>query len=137
MKEKACNLWLEAADFRCILTTGAVGSDGAALIDSKLGQEAVQRFVGLEAELGRLIAARGNHVHLVKQGLLSFPTRQFRWSLPSLQIIERSAHELAAIVGASKTLLPRPGCDSGELAWADVSKALAFLPDNIIVIDHA
>lgn len=133
MVEKTCNLWLEPADYRCILTSGAVAT-GEAVLDSRSGKEAAGRFSGLAADLGRLLTARGNHVHEIRPGLLSFPTRQYQWSAPALPIIERSAHELVALVGDKKTLLPRPGCDAGELKWEDVSKALAFLPDNIVIV---
>ena len=136
MQEKVCNLWIEAADFRCIPTSGALQSDGTALMDSGLAKEATQRHSGVELDLGRLIASRGNHVHLIKPGLVSFPFKQFEWSAPSLDIIRRSARQLATIVGTAKTLLPRPGCGPNELSWESVREALSTLPDNVIVIEH-
>ena len=136
MIEMACNLWLERADYRCILTTGVVTEEGLAVLESPLAKEAATRFAGLDLDLGRLITARGNHVHVIRQGLVSFPIQQFQWSGPNLQIIERSAQELSGLVGAAKTLLPRPGCGEGELSWEDVSQALASLPDNIVVVQH-
>jgi hypothetical protein len=137
MIEKVCNLWLEPAEFRCIPTSGAIGPDGSAMMDSPIAVEAAKRFAGIETDLGRLIAARGNHVHLIRPGLVSFPIKQFQWSAPALPVITRSAQELAALVGTAKTLLPRPGVGPGGLNWEDVAKALAALPDNIIVIQHA
>lgn len=136
MVEKVCNLWVERADYRCIPTSGAV-ANGDAVMDFGLAAEAAKRLQGIETELGRLIAARGNHVHLVRPGIVSFPVKQFQWSKPALQIIERSVQELIQLVGSAKTLLPRPGCGPNELTWEEVSKALAALPDNIIVIQHA
>jgi hypothetical protein len=135
MTEKTCNLWLEPADFRCILTTGAVNA-GEAVLESRSAREAAGRFAGLAADLGRLLTARGNHVHLIRPDLCSFPVKQYQWSAATVPVIERSAHELMAIVGEKKTLLPRPGCEPGELAWEDVAKALAFLPDNIVVVSQ-
>ncbi len=136
MIEKVCNIWIERADFRCILTSGALTTGGEAIIEGGVAAEAARRFQGVEIDLGRLIASRGNHVHLIRPGLISFPIKQYQWSGPTLQLIERSARQLVALVGNAKTLLPRPGCGPGELAWDDVAKALAFLPDNIIVIQH-
>ncbi len=136
MLEKTCHLWLESAAYRCILTSGAV-SNGEAVLETRAARAAAGKFAGLAEDLGRLLTARGNHVHLIRPGLLSFPIKQFQWSGPSLQIIERSAHELADIVKEAKTLLPRPGCEPNELKWEDVAKALAFLPDNIIVVTEA
>lgn len=136
MIEKTCNLWIEPAEYRCILTSAAV-QGGEAVLDSASARAAADRFAGLALDLGRLLTARGNHVHLIRPGLCSFPIKQYQWSGPTLAIIERSARELVQLVGAAKTLLPRPGCGLGELAWEDVAKVLAFLPDNIIIINEA
>ena len=136
MQEKTCNVWIESSEFKCIPTTGALNDDGEAVLDTGVAKEAAGRFHGLALDLGRLIASRGNHCHLIRPGLVSFPIQQYQWSGPSLQVIARSAGQLVAIVGAAKTLLPRPGCGKGELAWEDVAKALASLPDNILVIQH-
>lgn len=133
MIEKACDLWIEPAEYRCILTSAAV-ANGEAVLETPSARIAATRFAGLALDLGRLITARGNHVHLLRPGLCSFPIKQYQWAGPSLQIIERSARELAEIVGTAKTLLPRPGCGDGELKWEDVAKALAFLPNNIIIV---
>lgn len=137
MQEKTCNLWLERADYRCIPTTGALNDEGEAVMDSGVAKEAAQRFDGVAVDLGRLIASRGNHAHIIRPGLVSFPIQQYQWSGPNLQVIERSARELVELVGDAKTLLPRPGCGEGGLSWEEVSKVLASLPDNIWVIQHA
>lgn len=136
MKEKTCNLWTERAHYRCIPTTGATTSDGEAILETPVAKEAARRFHGLEADLGRLLTSRGNHVHEIAHGILSFPIQQFSWGGPSLAKIAQSARELAQLVGDKTTLLPRPGCGAGELAWEDVAKALSSLPDNVIVIQH-
>jgi len=136
MQEKVCNLWIEKADFRCIPTTGATNDDGSAVMNGPIAQEAAKKFYNIELDLGMLLTSRGNHVHLVRPGIVSFPIQQYAWSGPNLQVIERSARELMQLVKDAKTLLPRPGCDAGQLKWDDVAKVLAFLPDNIVVIDH-
>ncbi|MBK8271338.1 MAG: ADP-ribose-binding protein [Planctomycetes bacterium] len=136
MLEKDCNIWIESADFRCIPTTGATTPDGVAIMDFGVAAEAVRKFAGIDIDLGHLIKSRGNHVHQIRPGVLSFPVQQYAWSGPNLQIIERSAKQLAAIVGPSKTLLPRPGCAPGQLNWEDVKKVLEFLPDTVLAIRH-
>ncbi len=133
MIEKACNLWIEPAEYRCVLTSAAV-ANGEAQFDSRSAVEAAGRFAGLATDLGRLLSARGNHVHLIRPGLCSFPIKQFQWSLPTLAVIERSAQELVAIVGTAKTLLPRPVTDQDNPNWETVAKALSFLPDNVVVV---
>ena len=136
MIEKACNLWMETATYRCVPTSAAVNDDGEAVMDSGIAKEATSRFSGLALDLGRLLASRGNHVHLVRPGIVSFPIKQYQWSKPDLMIIQRSARELCELVGDEKTLLPRPGCGQGELSWEQVSQALGTLPDNIVVVEH-
>jgi hypothetical protein len=133
MIEKACNLWIEPADFRCILTSAAV-ANGEAVLESRSARAAGEKFAGLAGDLGRMLTARGNHVHLIRPGLCSFPIKQYQWSGPDLNLITRSARELAELVGTAKTLLPRPGCGDGELAWDAVSKAITFLPDTIVAV---
>ncbi|MBK9118819.1 MAG: ADP-ribose-binding protein [Phycisphaerales bacterium] len=132
MIEKYCDLWLEKADYRCILTSAAV-TNGEAALDSNSARQAAGRFAGISTDLARLLTSRGNHVHEIRPGLCSFPIKQYQWSGPTLPIIERSARELLALVGEKVTILPRPGCGPGELSWEDVKKALEFLPDTIIV----
>jgi hypothetical protein len=136
MNEKACNLWLEPAEYRCIPMSGAMTPDGCAIMDAGLALDAAKRFAGIDTDLGRLLASRGNHVHLVRPGLISFPVKQYQWSGPVLQVIERSARELVDLVQGAKTLLPRPVTGQGTPSWETVAKALSFLPDNIIVIQH-
>ena len=43
---------------------------------------------------------------------------------------------LVKLVKDAKTLLPRPVGPGDALSWDDVAKALDFLPENIIVIEH-
>lgn len=136
MIEKAGNLWLEPAEYRCIPTSGAIVG-GVALLDSPIAIEAKQRFNDLDSDLARLLASRGNHVHVLRPGVVSFPVKQYQWSGPNLDIIRRSASELVAIVGDAKTLLPRPVGPGDSVTWEQVQPLLAALPDNIIVIRHA
>ena len=137
MIEKSCNLWIERADWRCILTNGATNDDGTAVLDTAVAREAADRFQALDLDLGRLLTSRGNHVHELRPGLVSFPVKQYLWSGVNLPILTRSAHELIGLVGEAKTLLPRPLLGPNDPPWEEVAKALSFLPDNIVVIQHA
>jgi hypothetical protein len=136
MIEKACNLWLESADYRCIPSSGALTPDGEAIMDSGVALEATQRFQNIQVDFGRLLASRGNHVHELRPGVLSFPIKQFAWSGVSIPTIKRSVQELIAFVGPAKTLLPRPPLGPADPPWEQVAEAFASLPDNIIVIQH-
>lgn len=136
LKEKRCNLWIESAEWRCIPTPGATNPDGTGVLDHGVAKEAADRFQALEIDLGRLLTSRGNHVHVLRPGLVSFPIKQFLWSGADLRIIGRSAQELMAIVGDAKTLLPRPAGAANDPPWEEVAKVLSCLPDNVIVIEH-
>ena len=80
--------------------------------------------------------SRGNHVHELRPDLLSFPIKQYQWSGADLNIVTRSGHELADLVGSEITLLPRFNLAANDPPWEAIAEALAFLPDNIIVIQH-
>ncbi|MCH8147604.1 MAG: hypothetical protein IH987_06355 [Planctomycetes bacterium] len=137
MIERACNLWLESAQWRCIPTSGATTPSGEAIMDEGIALEAVQRYQSLDADLGRLLASRGNHVHELRQGLASFPIKQYQWSGIDLNTIVRSGHELCELVGDAITLLPRFNQGADALPWETFAEALSFLPDNIVIVQHS
>ncbi len=137
MTEKVCNLWVEPAEYRCVLTSGAVASDGTALMDSGSAMEAKKKFANIELDLGRALTSRGNHVQVLRPKLLSFPIKQYEWSGPDINVIERSARELLEIVKEAITLIPCPVGPDDAISWEDVAKRLAFLPDNIIIVKSA
>jgi hypothetical protein len=105
-------------------------------MDTGPALEATKKFQGIDADLGRMITSRGNHVHVLRPGLLSFPIKQYLWSGANIGIITRSGHELVALAAGAITLLPRFGGAENDPPWAEIAQALAFLPDNIIVIQH-
>ena len=117
MIDKVCNLWLESADFRCIPSLGATTPEGVAIMDGGVALEAAQQFHNIDADLGRLLT--------------------YEWSGLDLKIIKRSGRELAEIVGGAKTLLPRFNTAANDPPWEEIAKVLAFLPDNIIAIQHS
>lgn len=137
MIEKTCNLWLESAQWRCVPTSGATTPSGEAIMDAGIALEAVQQYQSLDADLGRLLASRGNHVHELRQGLASFPIKQYQWSGIDLSTIIRSGHELCELVGDAITLLPRFNQGANALPWETYAEALSFLPDNIVIVQHS
>ncbi|MFQ5591348.1 MAG: hypothetical protein ACE5HE_09315 [Phycisphaerae bacterium] len=136
MLDKVCNFWSEPAEWRCIPTTGALTGDGAAVMDSGVALEATQRYHHIEYDLGRLIASRGNHVHVIRPGVVSFPIQQYAWAGLSLPTIERSARQLAALVQQDRTLLPQFAPSEGDVPWDTIAAALSFLPDNIVIVSR-
>ena len=136
MVQKTCNLWIERAEYRCIPTTGALTDEGEAVLDSAIAKEAADRFTTLALDLGRLVASRGNHVHLIRPGLVSFPVKQYQWSNLKLPIIKRSGQQLQALVGEAKTLLPCLQTGKDGPSAEEIAETLSFLPDNIILVQH-
>ncbi|GAM09788.1 hypothetical protein OR1_02069 [Geobacter sp. OR-1] len=95
--------------------------------------QARERFPDLSARLGGLLTAEGNHVHLLGDGLVSFPVEESPWANPDLRLIRRSAEELKALAdlqGWARIVVPRPGCGGGGLDWPDVKRLLVDLFDD-------
>lgn len=120
-----------------ITTNGSVTRDGRAVLGRGCARQAAERMPGLAARLGALIAARGNHVHDLGGGLVSFPVEASAWSLPDLTLIARSARELrvlADLEGWKSVVVPRPGCGGGGLSWTLVKPLLAPHFDERFVV---
>lgn len=135
MIEKVCNLWIEKADYRCIPCSGAV-EEGEAVMKSGIALDASKKYPSLPGDLGRVLTSRGNHVHEIRPGMLSFPVKQYEWQAIQIPIVARSANELKELVGDKKTLLPRPHLTPNDPPWEKIAEALGELPDNIIVVQH-
>ena len=136
MQEKDCDLWIEPADYRCVPTSGAVAGDGAAVMDSGVALQAKQKYTNLDVDLGRLLTSRGNHVHELRPGLVSFPIKQYEWSGIVVDVVRRSVNELQALVGDAKTLLPRLDFKDEDVPWETIAEVLSTLPDNFVVVQH-
>jgi hypothetical protein len=125
----------------CITTNGHVTKKGEAVLGRGCARQAQVLFEALPARLGALLAADGNHVHLVAEGLVSFPVEENPWANPDLHLIERSAHELKELAdrqGWTDVVVPRPGCGGGGLSWQDVRPLLAeYFDDRFTVISAA
>lgn len=121
-----------------ITTSGSLTRDGRAVLGRGVAGQAANIVPGLAGTLGRLIGERGNHVFDLGSNLVSFPVEETAWSLPDLQIIGRSAQELASLANAAgwpRILVPRPGCGGGGLAWHDVKPVLGqWLDERFTVI---
>ena len=139
MKEAIGNIWDHLGNaIICITTNGHLTKNGEAVLGRGCAQQARKRFPDLPARLGALLSEGGNHVHILGDGLVSFPVEESPWSIPDLRLIRRSAEDLRALAdreGWTRIIVPRPGCGGGGLAWPDVRPLLAdILDDRFTVI---
>jgi hypothetical protein len=149
MKETTGNLWEQDADAICITTNGFVKKNGACVMGRGCALEATRYCPGIEFSLGALILRYGNHVYELGRWrtfaphdhptqIFSFPTKHKWIEKSDIDLIERSAHELATHtyeLGYERVVLPRPGCGNGQLSWDNVKPVLEkILDDRFVVI---
>ena len=117
----------------CITTNGHLTKKGEAVLGRGCARQAGERFPDLPSRLGALLSEGGNHVHVIAEGLVSFPVEESPWATPDTHLIRRSAQELRAFAdreGWTRIIVPRPGCGGGGLAWQDVRPLLADVFDD-------
>lgn len=143
MREMKMDLWdAPAGAWIGIPTNGTVKANGRLVMGAGVANVARERYADLDLVLGSLVKNCGNKVYVFPPGLdglrlFSFPTKHDWRSDASLELIRKSAAELAKVAKAPDVLayLPRPGCGLGGLKWEDVRPAIAdLLPDNVIVV---
>ncbi len=142
MLELTGDLWdfHSRGEFVAITTGGLVDKNGACVMPRGCAAQARELFPGVESVLGQLISQHGNHVHDLGSRIFSFPVENSPYENPEMHIIERSCRELVAMVdryGCERIIVPRPGCGSGGLDWAEVSKILVrIFDDRFLVISQ-
>jgi hypothetical protein len=129
MREESGDLWDYLGRAIVVLTThGFVNAAGESPLPRGCARQGRERFPDLPRRLGALVAAGGNHVFELGDGLVSFPVEHHWQQPPDLRLIERSARELVALADARgwpEVIVPRPGCGGGGLDWAEVRPVLA------------
>jgi hypothetical protein len=77
--------------------------------------------------LGRLIQAWGNHCLLLPHRLVAFPVKNLWEEDADLELIERSAYELALLTSVYRwrpVILPAVGTGNGNRTWNEVGPIL-------------
>jgi hypothetical protein len=145
VQEMTGNLWdfysLGERHVACITTNGFVKKNGECVMGRGCAREAKEKFPGLAKFLGDTIKQLGNKVHMFgTPQLVSFPTKHVWWEKSDLELIKKSAGELAklaALYPDNIFYLPKPGCGNGQLKWEDVKPAIeGILPDNVVIVDY-
>lgn len=129
MRETSGDMWDYLGKAVIAITTnGSVTKKGEAVFGRGCAKGAKERFPELPKRLGALLCERGNHVHYLGDGIVSFPVEHSPYENPDMRLIERSARELAEMAdreGWTTIVAPRPGCGGGGLSWKDVKPILA------------
>ena len=128
MREIVGDLWMHLGSAVVAITTGGgVDRKGQAVMLRGTARQARQLDPALPQRLGQLLVAKGNHVHELGGGLVSFPVEEGPFQVPDLSLIERSCRELVALAsdrGWGRVVIPRPGCGGGGLSWSEVKPVL-------------
>ena len=137
MLEVCGDIWELGAGVIVVTTSGSLTRAGKAVMARGVAGQAARRFPHLPGELGLLLQSSGNHVHLLSDGIVSFPVEESAWEWPDLRLIARSAQELRELAdrqGWGKVLVPRPGCGGGGLDWREVRPLLEGAFDDRFVV---
>lgn len=129
----------------CITTNGYVKVNGKAVMGRGIAKQCLERFPGIDKDLGWMIATRGHKVlcfrDAIAQLIYSFPTKHHWREKADLDLIKLSAEQLAdmAIRRPWRVyILPRPGCSNGQRDWLSEVRPIIepILPDNVHVITN-
>ena len=138
MIEAIGNIWDYKADCIVITTNGYVRQDGACVMGRGVALQAKRKFPGIEYRIGDAIRRQGNHLYNMGR-VCTFPVKHYWYQAADLDLIHRSAEELAVEARALHTLtfvMPRPGCGNGRLHWSVVRPLIEkILPDNVCIIE--
>lgn len=139
MKELVADLWT-CGGIHAITTNGFVKNNGDAVMGAGCAREAMIRYPGLPATLGRRLKKYGNHLfYFEANNLITFPVKDVWWREASVELIARSAIELDTWIQETDSkvtvYLPRPGCGNGKLTWNMVKPVIEpVLSDQVIVV---
>lgn len=134
-------LWYNKGSNIVISTNGFVKKNGECVMGRGIAFQAAQEFSWLPRRIGEYICKGGNHVFYMGENLISFPVKHNWWERADLNLIDRSAKELEALVGhleiKSPVILPKVGCHNGRLDWKDVEPILDRYLNNerFMVVD--
>lgn len=122
-----------------IPTNGIVGKNGLAIMGKGLAKQAVDHVYNLAKMLGDELKHAGNRVYCFPQyRIVTFPTKHHWINVSDLNLIVKSAHELAYLSSVHPLLfpvvMPKVGCGEGGLAWEDVESLIAGPLENLVEV---
>lgn len=122
----------------CITTNGTVLKNGKANMGGGNAKTIAQLLPWIPQKLGEKIAQAGNRVHLLGEGIVSFPVEHSFDSWADLPLVQQSAQQLRALADQNnwqQIVLPLPGCGGGGLDRKVVEKLLAeYLDERFLIL---
>jgi len=139
------NIWKyhNKDNYIVVTTNGFVKKNGACVMGRGIAQQTRDKFPGFDKKLGKRIKMHGNNVYFwADEGLITFPTKHLWMNDSDLELIERSAVQLAKEfeepyqLGADlpKIYMPKPGCSNGNLNWKDVEPIIESTLNHLVTI---
>lgn len=112
-----------------VTTNSVIKTNGEAVMGAGVALEAKAWQPDLPLALGAALKLHGNRVfYWAQYRMVTFPTKEDFRDPSTLELIQRSAEELKAVLYANPQLLhvylPRPGCKNGGLSWHAVEQVL-------------
>ena len=141
MKEITGNLWSYHDKSIIVITTnGYIKKNGECVMGRGCAKEAKDRYPEIAKQLGNAIRISGNHVHYLRNGIISFPVKYNFWEKADLELIDRSAQELVKLVNFcefEQVVMGRPGCGNGGRSWINEVKPILekYFDDRFLIID--
>ena len=139
IEQSSQDIWTYQANCVVITTNGFVRRDGACVMGRGIALQAKRRYPSVEYRIGEAIRSQGNHVYMMGD-LCTFPVKHNWWEKADLDLIRRSAQELAELARQYPDMvfaMPHPGCHNGGRDWSEVKPLLeSVLPDNIHIVDY-
>ena len=140
MKEVTGNIWYYKSDYICLTTNGSHNRQGLAVMGRGVALQAKQRVPGIDKKLGLILYELGNHVCFIDNKYLAYPVKYHWYEKADINLILRSANELAMIAGLHKEstfVLAAPGTSNGHLSYEEVRKVIIkALPNNVHLISN-
>ena len=131
MLEKEGYIWHSDADVICILTDSVTDENGVLEMRNGNALEAKQTDTNVAYYFGKHVIFHGNTPCLFmrdnKPHFVSLPVKFNPKDKAILDLIEQSTKLILSIVNHhhfTKIVLPRPGCDKGDLDWETEVKPL-------------
>ncbi|MFW9876903.1 MAG: hypothetical protein ACFFG0_27735 [Candidatus Thorarchaeota archaeon] len=130
----------------CCTINFVVKKNGRLVMGAGIAKWFCDKFDGLDEIWGERVSNGQKHLLVTRwdkgvypRYLVAFPTKIHWQNKSSIELIDSSLQQLrfiSDIMGWTRILLPRPGCNNGGLDWKSLIKPLCelYLDDRFVII---